>query len=54
MINPKDINVEFLVYQRVCVQCPHERTCHINCTTCDEFEELLMELEEELLNDVGE
>ena len=41
-------DLEWLIYRRLCVGCPYERACHINCTTCNEFEELLIEIEEEL------
>jgi hypothetical protein len=50
--NKKLFDLEMTVYRHLCAGCPYERSCHINCTTCNEFEELLLEIEEGLcLND---
>ena len=30
-------DLEFLLYQRMCHQCPNARKCHDDCDYCDEF-----------------
>ena len=37
--------IEELCYLIKCIQCPHEKRCHDNDETCDEFDEKLEELE---------
>ena len=39
--------LEELCYLIKCIQCPYEKVCHDNCTTCTEYEDKLEELERE-------
>jgi hypothetical protein len=42
----KKIDLEQIVYESKCVGCERERYCHVNCETCEEYQEELQELEE--------
>ena len=33
--------IEELIYLKMCIQCPKEKQCHEDDTTCEEFEESL-------------
>lgn len=33
------------LYERLCVGCPRERICHETCETCEEYEEELFKIE---------
>jgi len=37
-------DIEMMVYQMLCKDCPNARRCHELCETCDEYEENLEEL----------
>ena len=39
--------LEELCYIIKCIQCPYEKSCHDNCTTCVDYEDKLEELERE-------
>ena len=42
------IDLEELVYNEKCINCPRAKYCHEEVWYCDEFEERLQELEEEM------
>lgn len=37
-------DLEFELYQRMCAGCEYERRCHVQCETCEDFEDRLQEL----------
>lgn len=37
----KPIDMEWEVYQRMCIGCERERYCHEHCEHCDEYEDAL-------------
>lgn len=32
-------DIEELVYELMCSQCPYAKECHESCTTCEEYED---------------
>ena len=43
----KNIDLNMIVYQKLCVGCESEKYCHVNCGTCPQYDETLIELEGE-------
>jgi len=34
----KQIDIEYLIYEKMCSCCPNAKQCHENCESCEEYD----------------